>query len=291
VSAGEGAGRRTLADIMDLHGNYERGHDPTPPCIGLFACDVAHTCKKWAKLAFYEDDTALIVDAGTSLKFSEVLAEALDPVIVDDWLDTPKKERIHPIAASALVDEGDGHYTRTVRDFCASKGAYRLFWPSKGRGGQQTMGMKDLVEYQKKRMHNGKPLTRYIYNDDAFKEELYDERISLNRAIREAKRRGLPPPAPQILIWRAPDPEICSEFTSERRWTEEDEAARKAKKRKPGVRRKVIKVGDWFADGPNDIPDAVKMCLVQWYKIRRMFVSGLDVEADDEVEPGESGKD
>lgn len=282
-----GAGKRKLSDILALQGTFERGHVPTPPAIIVLCCDVQHSAKKWVKAAFFRNDTMLIIDHGSHGTFAEVLAESRRPVIVDDWGDTPESERINPIAEAGLIDEGDGHYTKTVLDFCTSKAAYRLFWPAKGRGGLQTLSMRDLVDYQKKNIHNSKKLPRYIFNDSAFKEELYDERIGLNRDIREALRQGLPPPAPQLLIYRAPDTEFCSEFTTERRWTDDDEAANKAKKRKPGQRRRLLKIGDWFTEGPNDYGDGAKMCLVLWYRLRRLFGQDFDPA---EV-PDEEGED
>jgi hypothetical protein len=288
VSEAGDSGKRTLHDILALQGTFERGHVPTLPAIVVLCCDVQHAVKKWVKAAFWEDDTMRIIDYGAHATFAEVVAEARRAVTVDDWGDVPMGQRQPPIVEIGLVDEGDGHYTRTVLDFCTSKAAYRLFWPAKGRGGLQTLSMRDLVDFQKKNRHNNKPLPRYIFNDGAFKEELYDERIALNREIREAVRQGMPPPAPVLEIFAAPDAEFCAEFTTERRWTEEDEQAAKTRRKKPGVRKKLMKVGDWFTEGPNDWADAGKMCLVLWYRLRRILGREEGAEDDateDEPEP------
>lgn len=276
-----GASRKLkLTDILNLQGTYERGHCSRPPVFVTLCVDVQKDCKKWVKAVFYADDTMEIVDHGVTLTFAALLVEADKPVIVDDWGDTPEADRIDPVPELGLIDEGDGHYTKTVLNFCTSKGAFGLFWPAKGRAGLQTLNMKDLVDYQKNNVHNGRKLPRWVFNKGAFLEDLYDERIALNKDIRKAKLDNLTPPAPQLLIYRAPDSEFCIEFTSERRWTDTDEENHK-KRKKPGSRRKPLKVGDWFHDksiAPNDFADAAIECLVVWYRVRHLFVQ-------DEPEP------
>ncbi len=279
------AKKRKLADILNLQGHYERGHCSRRPAIVIMAVDVQHDTKKWAVVAFFDDDTAEIVQHGATLTFADLLIIFTTPIIVDDWGDTPEEERLNPAPEVALIDEGDGHYTKTVLDFCTSRGAYGKFWPAKGRGGIQTLSMKDIVDFQKNHVHNGKRLPRYIFNDEAFKEELYDERIGLAREIRKAKREGLVPPAAELRMYRAPDSEFCSEFLNERRWTTEDDERSKTKRKKAGSRRgKLLKPGDWFKEGPNDWPDAVKMCHVGWYRVRRLFVDEIYDEDDDDAE-------
>jgi hypothetical protein len=281
--------KRKLTDILNLQGNYERGHCTRRPVCVLMGVDVQHDCKKWVKVAFYDNGDCEVVDHGITLNFLELLVVAAKPVIVDDWGDTPEDEREDPMVDLALIDEGDGHYTKTVLDFCTTKGAYGLFWPAKGRGGVQTTSMKDLLDYQKNNRHNGKDLPRWLFNDWAFSEELYEERIALNKQIREAKREGRVPPAPQLSIYRAPDTEFCQELTTTRRWSEADEEAKKKRKKAGSRRGKNYKVGDWMRDGVNDFGDALKECFVAWYRVKPIFLGEDDepegAELDTEPKP------
>lgn len=273
-------GRRTVADILALQGSHERGHVPVKPTMIVMGVDVQHSHKPWAKVAFLRNGAAYVVDHGSALTFAELLIAARTPVIVDDWENHPIEDRINPVVDVGLIDEGDGHYTKTVLDFCTSREAYRLFWPAKGRGGQQTLSMRDLVDFQKKNVHNGKRLPRYIFNGDAFKEEVYDERIGLNREIRRALRDGLTPPAPPLYVYRAPEIEFCEHLTTERRWTEEDDELRRRRKKKGSGPRKIIRIGDWFREGgPNDWGDAVVMTFPPWYRLKRYL---SEEDADDE---------
>jgi len=289
-----GDNSRTLADILAMQGTFERGHCSRVPLIALMGVDVQRPLKKWIKVVVYDDEAIEVVDVGFTLTFKELVKIAETPIIVDDWGDTAEEDRINPTVESALVDEGDGKFTRAVLTFCVSRGAYRLFWPAKGRGGSQTVSMKDLVEKQRKNSFNGIPLPRYIFNEGAFKEELYDERIAMDRTIRAAKLDGRVAPAPQLSFHRLLDVEVAREFTSERRWTMEDEKERGKRKKKGARRGTTLRMGDWFVDGgPNDYADALKMCLVQWYLFRRRFGIGFEGVLDDmdSEEDGESLSD
>jgi len=265
-------GRRTLQDILGLQGAYERGHCPRSPHFVLMGVDVQHSHKPWVKVACYADGAVCLVDHGKALTFAELLEEANRPIIVDDWGETPEEDRINPVVDAGWIDEGEGHYTKTVLDFCVGPGR-NIFWPAKGRGGLQTLAMRDLVDRQKKLSHNGRNLIRYIFNSDAFLEEMYDERVAKNREIRAAIRDGLTPPAAPLYLYRAPDTELCEHLTTERRWTAEDEELRKRRKGRSKERRgKVLRIGDWFREGgPNDYSDALKMCFGQAYRLRQLL--------------------
>lgn len=280
---------RSLEQILALQGKFARGHCSRKPTGVIMGVDVQHYGRKWVKACFYaDDDSAEIVDYGIVYKgFEGLIPEALKPVIVDDWGDTPEDERINPTVDFALIDEGDGAFTKRVLAFCRSKGARRLFWPARGRGGQQTAGMPDLVCKQKKNVYERHALPRYIFNSDAFHEECYDERIGRAAEIAKALEDKLTPPAGQLRFYKNPDTDLCIEFTTKRRWTEEDEKARASAKKKPqGTRRgKVLKVGDWFRDGgPEDFADAFIECLAGWYKTKPSYEAPEGAD-DEEEEP------
>lgn len=272
--------RRSVSDIRKLQGNFAKGHCSRKPLVIIISVDVQHYGRKWVKLAFFEDDSCEVVDYGVVFKgYQGLVAEARTPVIVDDWGDTPEDERIDPVADFGLIDEGDGQRTKSVLEFCVSKGAYQLFWPAKGRGGSQTVPMTDLVQVQKKNRFNGIALPRYLFNADAFAEELYDERIGRAAEIAKALKEGLAPPAGQLRIYQNPDNDLCQELTTHRRWTEEDEREkRQQRNRQKGARRgRSLKVGEWFRDGgPDDFGDAITQGLAGWYRIRWRFGVGVD---------------
>lgn len=286
--------RRSVADIRALQGSFARGHCSRRPLLIIMGVDVQHYGRKWVKMAFFEDDSCELVDFGIVSKgYSGLILEAQKPVIVDHWGDTPEEERDNPVVDFGLIDEGDGQRTKSVLEFCIMRGAYRKFFPCKGRGGSQTQSMTDLVMRQKKFSHGGLSLPRYLFNADAFAEELYDDRIGQAAEIAKVLRDGLTPPVGQLRIYKNPDTDLCMELTTHRRWTEEDEKQRgsQRKRSKTGRRAKVLKVGDWFRDGgADDFGDSVTMCLAGWYKIRARFGVGLDgvLEEDgDEEEDGE----
>ncbi len=286
---------RTLEQILALQGAFARGHCSRVPRVVIMPTDVQHYGRKWVKLACYDDDSIEIVDFGIVYKGFDGLIDAADvPVIVDDWADTPEDERINPVALVCPIDEGDGAFTKRVLAFCNSKGARRRFWPFRGRGGQQTIGMPDLVTKQKKNVYMRSAMPRYIFNADAFHEELYDERIGRAAEIASALRDGLTPPAGQLRFFKNPDSDLCIEFTTKRRWTEEDEKARASSKKKPqGTRRgKVLKVGDWFRDGgPEDFADAVIEGLAAWYKLKPTDTGDLDDDDEEDGEPADVDTD
>jgi hypothetical protein len=288
---------RTVADIRRLQGNFARGHCSRRPLFVIMGVDVQHYGRKWVKMVFYEDDSCEVVDYGIVVKgYMGLLKEARRPVIVDDWGDTPEDERVNPICDMALIDEGDGQRMKAVLAFCTMRGAYGLFWPCKGRGGSQVVPMTDLVVRQKKNIYNGMPLPRYLFNADAFAEELYDERIGKAAEIKEALRKGLAPPAGEIRFYRDPDMDLCLEFTTHRRWTDDDEREKQRMRKKYSRRGRVLKVGDWFRDGgADDFGDAATECLVGWYKIKARFGVGLEAvvaeeEEEDEEEPEEDAE-
>lgn len=292
VGANQGDNQRSIADIRALAANFKRGHCSREPLNVIMGVDVQHYGKKWVKMAFFEDDSCELVDWGIVTKgFSGLLDEANTPVIVDDWGDVLEEDQINPLVDMGLIDEGDGHYTKSVLAFCVSKGAYPRWLPCKGRGREQAKHMKDLVVPQAKHNYSGVRLSRYLFASDAFAEELYDERIGKAAEIAKALRAGLMPPAGQLRIFQNPDDDLCRELTTHRRWTDEDERQRgqQRRKNKSGRRVKILKVGDWFRDGgPDDFGDAVTMCLAGWYRAKPAH--GLIAEgvmADEEDEEGE----
>lgn len=282
---------RTVATIRALAGKFARGHCSRRPLCVIMGVDVQHYGRKWVKCVFYDNDDCELVDFGVVFSgYAGLIDEANKPVIVDDWGDTPDEERINPVVDFALIDEGDGQRTKSVLAFCISKGAFRKFYPCKGRGGAQTASMTNLVITQKKNSFNGVPVPRYLMNSDAFSEELYDERIAKAEEIAAARAKGKPSPTGLLTLFKNPDHDLCIELTTHRRWTEDDEKERQRSKRKLSRRGRVLKVGDWFRDGgADDFGDAVTECLAGWYKMKPLYGVGLDgVFPDDDEDEDET---
>ena len=285
---------RTVATIRALAGKFSKGHCSRRPLLIIMGVDVQHYGKKWVKCAFYENDDCEVVDYGIEFKgYSGLIREANVPVIVDNWGDTPEDERENPVVDFGLIDEGDGQRTKSVLEFCISKGAYRRFYPCKGRGGSQVASMPDLVIKQKKNRFNGLALPRYLMNSDAFSEELYDQRIGAAAEIAALRSAGKEPPCGALILMRKPDHDLCAELTTHRRWTEDDEKEKQRNRRKLSKRGRFYKVGDWFRDGgPDDFGDAITECLAGWYKVKPSFGVGLDgVRDDDDEEDDESAEE
>lgn len=288
---------RTVASIRLLaqrQPQFTRGHCSRRPLVIILGVDVQHYGKKWVKCAFYENDDCELVDYGVEYKgFGGLIKEADKPVIVDDWGDTPEDERINPIMDFGLIDEGDGQRTKSVLAFCISPGAYRRFFPCKGRGGAQTAGMPDLVIKQKKNRFNGISLPRYLMNADAFAEELYDERIARSDEIETLRAKGLVSDVGALRLFKNPDHDLCVELTTHRRWTEDDEKEKQRARRKLARRGRILRVGDWFRDGgPDDYGDALTECLAGWYKIKARFGVGLQgVMQEDEGDGSDEDAD
>lgn len=281
---------RSVDKIRRLAGRFKRGHCSRAPLIVIMGVDVQHYGKKWVKCVFYDDDSCEIVDYGVVFSgYMGLIQEADKPVIVDDWGDTPEEDRTNPVVKVGLIDEGDGQRTKSVLSFCITTGAYRRFYPCKGRGGAQTATMPDLVIKQKKNRHANKALPRYLMNADAFAEELYDERIGMAEENAKLISEGKPPSAGALRLFAHPDYDLCIELTTHCRYTEEDEKDRRNSRKKISRRGRVLKPGDWWKKGgADDFGDAVTMCLAAWYQLKPSFGVGENHEHDeDEKDEGD----
>lgn len=265
-------------DIWKLRGLYAKGQCPVAPDIVLMFVDVQKVKKKWVKCAFrLRDNACWIVDYGEELAWEDVAAEADEPIKVLDWEGVPEEERIDPVVWKGLVDEGDGNKRPEVREFCIStfqgldpKGhpQYR-FLSSHGEGNVSSRRAKNLVtpKYDAPPNHFESttagvfPIWVYQFNDDNFKNELYNVRIAggLNRLQnKEDGQMHLPIFFPSDI-----DDNFVSELCQER--FEWDVKAKRYCWIRPSR--------------ANDFGDGVKGCLVAWYLARpqvALFKAGMN---------------
>jgi hypothetical protein len=262
----------STSDIVRMSGAYGRGELPQPVDVVLMAADVQKDLQKWVTCGFrLEDDAAFVIDYGETLTFSRLLEIADEPIKVLDWKDTPEDLRSDPIVYKGLIDEGDGNRQKDIRDFILTTFVGMLgngmpdyrFYSCFGRGGIQTNHWKDTVETLRP-IHQQWPILVYKFNDWSFKEDLYLQRIGRFGEIEKAKQQKKPlPPVPRLYFPQGISEPFAKEFTTEKKvWDD---------KKKRWI---------WATPtGPNDYPDALKMCFVAWYVLRPILLAQRAAEA------------
>ncbi len=260
-------------DIFRMTKSYERGHCPVEPDCIIIASDVQQVPpeKKWVKAAFrLDDDSCHVLDWDRTLAFSDLNQEFDREVIVDRWdRFTPVLDRVNPRARVGFIDER--HERDQVRNFVISSllgddengmPVYR-FYPVRGWGGMHTRRLTSIVTplmgSKPNGDHQGWPLWIYDLDDDAFKNQLYNERINGFRKVLAAIAEGKPPPAgwPPLYFPKDLDPTFVSELCQEKF-------------------KKDPKTGKWEWEDPkgdNDWGDALKYCLAGWYLMRPIIAA------------------
>ena len=149
-------------DVERCKGEYLRGTVPFEPVMLLLTADPGERLTHWEVTAIAPDGGLFIIDWGTVLSSSEIIAEAF------------LRTKLYPIAGTdrkvypKLGYMDSGYLTETQYDICqASKG---FLWPTKGSeakhgGVNQTKAAS-------------RPwLSLYTYPDKQAKDELYDARL------------------------------------------------------------------------------------------------------------------
>lgn len=256
--------------IYRMTERYLRGHCPIQPWVVLMAVDRQQVVRKWVKTAWTQNGDCYVVDWGECLSDADLLREADTPVIVDQWDEiTPEENRVNPTVYKFLCDEG--FEQKEVRDFVVStfiqwlqndKGEmypdYRAYscW---GQGGMHSRNLRDFVVPtigdRPNAHHNGYPIYAYRFSDDAFKDDLYNQRINRFKEIETAIREGSELPKIRRLYFPGNlDADFVDELCQERfTW---DEARKKWSWEEP--------------KGKNDFGDGLKMNFVGWYIIQPM---------------------
>jgi hypothetical protein len=260
-------------DIFRMTKDYLSGHCPVEPDLIIIASDVQQVPpeKKWVKAAFrLDDDSCHVIEWGRTLAFGDLITEFDRPVHVDQWdRFTPVAERIDPRCRVGFIDER--HERDQVRNFVVSSllgedttgmPVYR-YYPVRGWGGMHTRRMTSIVTpvlgAKPNAEHQGWPLWVYDLDDDAFKNQLYNERINGYRKALAAIAAGqpMPPGWPPLWFPRDIDPAFVSELCQEKF-------------------RKNPRTGFWEWEDPkgdNDWGDALKYCLVGWYLMRPIIAA------------------
>lgn len=258
------------SDVMACVGDYEQGHCPVPPDLVTACADRQHDVFKAVKCAWKIGrfvDQCWVVDEFTCGTFSEFLAWANKPVIVDDWAPlgwpaTPDEQRINPVALTGLVDEGYKAYQ--TRKLCLSTkvgedddGVPVLrFFPSKGRGGMQ---VRDMIWTVDDRTEDDEAIKVYHYSDDDFKSMVYEEAIANRAKILASLRTGEVALAPLLHIFKDPRPEFIGELCQEQR--------------KPAIiRNKPTMVWAEPKDA-NDFGDALKENFITYTNLRPQLIA------------------
>lgn len=265
---------------------YKHGHCPFAPAAVLMFCDVQTVLneKKAVKMAFSPSGEAVVIDYKVFMSFNQLIAFADEPVVVDDWGDTPKDEQVDPVVESVWIDEGGGDKNEVaVREFCVREDTMGRFFPSKGAGGEQ---IKQVVE-EKTRIVTDRDgvdheLPAYHFSHNTFASELFYRRIKKHDEILMAIAQELDPEAQPIWIPKHPDDQFVAEMTAEHL----------IKKR---VRGRWDYVWEKTGKRINDFPDGVKGCLAMWHFIKGDYadVSGeydappVDDDEEEEAEPDE----
>jgi len=226
-----------LRHVEALRGAYRRGSVPVEPEMVVFAADTQDAAWKWAMGAFTKDGDFYLSDYGISLAWREVMERAREGV---------QYEGKDYMANFCGVDEG-GHRAREVRKNVQPLAPW--FVPMKGLGGLQ---VRSVIGWRTHQVDPDADASRgqavdlvecLTFDDDAFKRELYRDRILAGKKQRDglAGRN----------IWFPVDMgesfarELCAEQLIK------------------GENPKTGKVGwYWRVRGANDFGDAVKMCLI-----------------------------
>lgn len=214
-----------LDAVQRLCGSYERGTLPGRPLYLGMLVDVQGDVLKWSKIGFYRSSSTpamqadlLVVEWGWCLTFSELVER------FDEGIAIAGEEERFP-CQGGLIDSGYRAKTKGIYSFClASQGR---FSPSKGRGRVQ------INQTVKRSMvwHEGRRMALYLYSDDAYKGELYQDRIEKGNL--------------RLAFPRDADPDFLIEFTRE-------------------SFKKVRGEWQWIQAEGNDFADTAKMGQVLW---------------------------
>lgn len=257
--------RKKTVEVTETHlqamlGNYERGHCLVRPDIVTMASDRQHDVYKWSKWAWsLERNEGWLVDWGQTISETDLIRHANEPVIVDNWGDTPEAARINPIALTGFIDEG--HKTFTIRGFCLSteftlgNQTFLRFYPCKGAASTGA----ELMSEQTFFTEDKRPVPVIVFKDAAIKTLLYEEAIEQRAQLIEKRNRGEPTTAPLLHFPAGTDPSWMIELAQEKRI-------------------RVIKNHNFeyvWAEpkGQNDHGDATKMNLLAFLKAKPMLAA------------------
>lgn len=278
---------RDASTILQHCGTYERGTCPIVPWHILLTIDVQKDVERlpWMTAALTSMGDAYVIDWGEAASFDELFMQDLSgafhglyvrpiPLRLPRALEAkhyPAGDAPPSVYVSrALIDSGyrarsnqrdDGSAAEeSVYDFCA-RTFYPpemrfLFVPVKGRAGQQitTLTIDSSVQ------HKGIILPLHLYDDPAFKRDLYLIRLASNPQQPSPLAKG----RPRIHFPRQQDitPDLIEQLTSE--------TLRDKQFTNNTGRKEIRRV--WDADRPNDLGDCLKWMGVGYTLLSRLLL-------------------
>jgi phage terminase large subunit GpA-like protein len=235
-----------LAHILRLRENYKRGALPVVPCVVTMQVDNQGDHQKWTMLGMMRNGTAWVIDYGKTLDRKEILeiAKRKIPVGPDN--------KLVSVQAGIMDEGGKDGTTYEVRKFCAP--LIPFFFPAKGRGGIQ---VRNTVFFADSKLSKGGLETIPVchFDDDAFKRELYIDRI---RKFDRSKVEEFD--LPRLCLPMDIEEEFCRELCGEELVRELDANGN------PSF--------VWKSKPPNDWGDCLKMGMVLWNVIGHKFQPG-----------------
>lgn len=302
LELGNGRDRET---ILRHCSTYDRGTCPIVPWRTVLYVDVQKNCARFPYLisALSSDGTIHVIDWGEAAEFADLFLRDRHTGQIHGLLTTPIPLRIPTALARrhfgekpppenvyitrALIDSGyrargakedqEDHAEESVYQFCTSTfhpGEMRyLFTPSKGRAGRQITVPTIDSEVQ----FNGRILPLHLYDDWAFKKDLYNIRLSSDPENPSPLARD----RPRIYFPRredleldhassAPGDSLLSQLLSERIVDGEYRTAAGTLKSGP----------HWATQGRNDLGDCLKGSLILYAIISRRLLANSHTQSE-----------
>lgn len=236
-----------MRHILRLRVNYKRGKLPVIPCVVTMQVDNQADHQKWTMLGMLPNGSAYLIDYGKTLDRKEIkeVAKREIPCGPDG--------KIVRVQAGIMDEGGKDGTSYEVRKFCYP--LFPFFMPCKGRGGLQ---VKNTVFMSDSKLSKGgnESIPVIHFDDDAFKRELYIDRI---RKFDPEKTKEFD--LPRLYLPMDIDEEFIRELCGEELVREIDGN---------GNPQYV-----WKAKPPNDFGDCLKMGGVLWNVIGHKFQPGI----------------
>lgn len=229
--------------ILRLRVNYKRGKLPVLPCVVTMQVDNQGDHQKWTMLGMLPNGSAYLIDYGKTLDRKELLE------IAKRQIKAGENERLVSVQSGIMDEGGKDGTSYEVRKFCAP--LFPFFMPCKGRGGMQ---VRNTVHFSDSKLSKGgnEVIPVCHFDDDAFKRELYIDRIRKYDPVKTAEFD-----LPRLFLPMDIDEEFIRELCGEE------------------LVREIDTNGNpqfvWKSKPPNDYGDCLKMGCVQWNVIGHKF--------------------
>jgi phage terminase large subunit GpA-like protein len=229
-------------DVIRCKSLYRRRTIPFTPLALILASDVGKEYAKWGVGAVDAADNIALIDWG-----SELHPSALVAMLQDARYHCPSDDKFYPIW-QGVVDAGH----RMEDCYAACLQIPGRLWPCKGGGGpamKQTLSWNQLPTYPDW-------LKLLAFNDREFKSELYLRRIkrAVPEELDQAEAKKFLAKMPRLILPEDVTPDVIIELTNEH-YEEDPETGE----------------WEWNRKGPNEIGDIIKEMCVLWRYAKRQF--------------------